>query len=275
MKAESMKSIIFPKISVITPAYNASTYLSDLLLSVANQNYPNFEHILINDGSDDDGKTESILKDTKGIIWWSHSNIGQYATINKGIDVATGDYIIVISADDYIASPCVFSNIMKQCIDRNADIVYGHHKIVDSNGVEAKHLLKPIRPVQPILKHLLKYKGYVSHIDMFVSRQHVIDNDLWWNPKYRYSGDWEWVARTFSCAKNTLFVNQYISCYRRHPGQISVEKGNAELRAQEVEIISKAIGGNPTITNMLILADSIKASIYRRTKRCLSKFNTN
>jgi len=269
-----MQEQFLPRISVITPAYNASEYLSELLVSVANQDYPNVEHIVINDGSNDNGKTENILINAKNIIWWNQPNEGQYATINNGIKKASGDYIIIISADDYFASPYVFSNIVKQCNGILYDVVYGYHTVVNSSGLLLPNQVKPIRPVKV---RMMKYKGYVSHCDMFVSSKYLISNKLWWNPRYRYSGDWDWVARVFSNAESILSVDINVCNYRRHDGQISVEKNNKKLRYKEVREISKDLGGNIVATKLVILYSNIVAAIKKRLhcKRTIRNTNKN
>jgi glycosyltransferase involved in cell wall biosynthesis len=92
----------WPLVSIVTPIYNGSAYIEELILSIQNQDYPNIEHIVIDDGSQDDGATIAILKRYPNIRWWSRKNIGQYATMNEGLEAARGDFICFVSSDDLV-----------------------------------------------------------------------------------------------------------------------------------------------------------------------------
>ena len=94
---------VTPKISVVISTYNAQNYISECLDATINQTYTNLEVIIVDDGSEDD--TLSILqsyasKDSR-ITLFRHSNKGVSTTRNKGIQNATGEYIVFFDADDY------------------------------------------------------------------------------------------------------------------------------------------------------------------------------
>ncbi len=94
-----------PLVSIVTPTFNSARYLEELLRSVEVQDYPRIEHIVIDDGSDDDGATVAILRRHPRVRWWSRENRGQYATLNEGFRAAKGDFVTTISADDTYADP--------------------------------------------------------------------------------------------------------------------------------------------------------------------------
>jgi glycosyltransferase involved in cell wall biosynthesis len=86
-----------PKISVITPAYNAEKYIGDAIKSLHQQDYDNLEIIVIDDGSTD--TTAAICK-TLGVILIRKDNSGISAARNAGLKAATGDLIAFLDADD-------------------------------------------------------------------------------------------------------------------------------------------------------------------------------
>ncbi len=90
-------------LSVIIPVYNVKPYLKRCIDSVLNQTYQNIEIILINDGSTDGSKEicEEYAKNKK-VIFIDQINRGQAAARNRGLDVASGDYIGFLDSDDYI-----------------------------------------------------------------------------------------------------------------------------------------------------------------------------
>lgn len=91
-----------PKISIITPCFNAAKYLEQTILSILDQGYENLEYIIIDGGSTD--STVEIIKkyETQLSHWVSEPDKGQSDAINKGIQVATGDIFNWINADDYL-----------------------------------------------------------------------------------------------------------------------------------------------------------------------------
>ncbi len=93
---------INPKISIITPCYNAVKYIEQTILSIINQDYDNLEYIII-DGGSTDGTVDIIKKYEDKITYWiSEPDKGQSEAINKGIKVSTGDVFNWINADDYL-----------------------------------------------------------------------------------------------------------------------------------------------------------------------------
>lgn len=100
-------------ISIICPIYNSDLYLKECLDSILHQSYINFELILIDDGSTDrSGKIcdEYAAKDNR-ISVIHQTNSGQSAARNKGIDIASGEYITFLDADDWIDSETISHNI--------------------------------------------------------------------------------------------------------------------------------------------------------------------
>ncbi|MCB0642106.1 MAG: glycosyltransferase, partial [Phaeodactylibacter sp.] len=94
-----------PKISVITVVYNAVDLLEDTLLSVLNQTYDNIEYVVV-DGASTDGTTEIVHRYKDRIDRWvSEPDKGLYNAMNKGLAMATGDFVWFMNAGDHIYSP--------------------------------------------------------------------------------------------------------------------------------------------------------------------------
>ena len=131
-----------PKITVIIPAYNVEKYVKKCIKSVLEQTYKDFEIIVINDGSTD--KTLEILNkfvlEDSRIRIIDQTNQKQGAARNRGLDIARGEYIIFIDADDWIDenyleemyskitetnSDCAISNMMRCRNDRDYRVCFG------------------------------------------------------------------------------------------------------------------------------------------------------
>lgn len=101
------------KISILTVCWNASNTIEATIKSVQAQDYANIEYIIV-DGNSKDG-TVDILKKYSDVItkWISEPDKGLYDAMNKGIQMATGEYIGIVNADDTLADPMVISRIAK------------------------------------------------------------------------------------------------------------------------------------------------------------------
>ena len=90
-----------PLISVVTPSLNQAEYLERTLQSVADQDYPHVEHLVI-DGGSTDGSVEILERWSDRLARWvSEPDRGQSHAINKGLRWATGDVVAYINSDDY------------------------------------------------------------------------------------------------------------------------------------------------------------------------------
>lgn len=116
-----------PQISVAIVTYNCSLVLREAIESVVNQKYDNKELVIIDGKSTD--STISIIKDyankTPYIKWISEKDCGIYDAMNKALQIATGDYIIFLGADDHFMSHSVLSEVAKYIEDDNC-VYYGN-----------------------------------------------------------------------------------------------------------------------------------------------------
>ena len=116
--------MVLPKVSIIVPIYNVENYLPICLDSLVNQDYDNIEIILVDDKSTD--KSFSICKDyakkyKKIILLQNEKNEGASSARNKGLRVASGEYIGFVDSDDYIQSN-YYSELVKDLKKNSADI---------------------------------------------------------------------------------------------------------------------------------------------------------
>lgn len=111
-----------PKISVVTVVYNNKQYIEGCIKSVINQTYKNVEYLVI-DGASTDGTKELIEAYASQVsLFISEPDNGIGDAMNKGINLATGDYIIFLHADDYFYAESSLEQAV-QCLQNKPDIL--------------------------------------------------------------------------------------------------------------------------------------------------------
>ena len=178
-----------PFISVVTPSYNQGKFIEQTIQSVLAQNYPNFEHFVIDGGSTDE--TLEILKKHPHLKWVSEKDKGQADALNKGFKMATGDIIAWINSDDWYdvdAFKCIadffVTNPEKKIVMGNCnrvdeqgvifDIVVNHQR---SFAELSRYWVPHSIPTQPAIffrRSLLYQYGFLDE-----SLYYAMDYDLW------------------------------------------------------------------------------------------------
>lgn len=121
------------KVSVVVPIYNVSAYLKECLDSLLSQTLNCLEIILIDDGSTD-GSGDIVDKYAsldKRIVAIHQNNSGYSSAVNKGIELATGEYIGIVESDDFV-EPDMFEKLFLAASSNKADIAKGMFYIYDS-----------------------------------------------------------------------------------------------------------------------------------------------
>lgn len=179
-----------PKFSIITVTYNAEKVLEDTILSVISQTYHHVEYIIVDGGSED--KTLSIIDRYRSRIHTvvSEPDKGLYDAMNKGISLATGDYLCFLNAGDCFHEDNTLQQMVHTIIGNELpDVLYGETAIVDKNG----HFLRMRRLSAP---ETLTWKSFkqgmlVCHQAFFPRHTLVEPYDL----QYRFSADFDWCIR--------------------------------------------------------------------------------
>jgi glycosyltransferase involved in cell wall biosynthesis len=206
-------------VSIVTPTYNSARYLEELLHSVAEQDYPRIEHIVIDDGSIDGGETVELLRRHPKVRWWSRANQGQYATLNEGFRAATGDFVTTISADDAYADSRAIGAMAAFLREHpDCDAVHGYTQHRDENGTPF-----PIQPYQRYPYWMLRYNlGFIFHCSLLVRREKLNRDGLFFDESLRYIGDADWLVRLYLKKYRFCRIERYVGAYRHHTQQVTV-----------------------------------------------------
>jgi glycosyltransferase involved in cell wall biosynthesis len=171
-----------PKISIITVVYNGEEYLEKTIQSVVTQSYKNIEFIVVDGGSKDN--TLTIIKKYEDKIsrWITESDKGIYDAMNKGLSLASGEWVNFLNGGDIFYDDGVITNFVK-ALNSQALLVYG-----DSINV-APHFQKYIKPVPDLSKRTIRRSLGLCHQAVFANRKVVPKYDL----SYRYKAEYNWV----------------------------------------------------------------------------------
>lgn len=114
----------YPLITIVTVCYNAETSIEKTVKSVINQTYPNIEYIII-DGCSTDKTIEIIKKYERKISYWkSEPDKGIYDAMNKGIKLATGEWVNFMNSGDTFYSNTIIEDVFSKA-NLSSDIIYG------------------------------------------------------------------------------------------------------------------------------------------------------
>lgn len=181
------------KISVITVCYNSARTLERTLQSVAEQDWSNVEHIVI-DGGSSDGSADILATARSRLAHVvSEPDHGIYDAMNKGLTHAKGDIICFLNADDYYACPQVLSLVATKMQTQNLDALMGdvgffHEK--SPQRLFRRYCSDRFTPER------LAWGWMPAHPALFL-RKSVVQRVGRFRTDYRIAGDFEFIVRAF------------------------------------------------------------------------------
>jgi glycosyltransferase involved in cell wall biosynthesis len=232
-----------PKLSIITIVYNNVQDIERTMLSVINQTYSNIEYIVI-DGASNDGTLDVINKYNPRIAKLiSEKDKGIYDAMNKGLNIATGDYVLFMNSGDELFAADTVSEIFTTQAD--ADIYYGETEIINSEG-ESMGQRRHNAPEQ------FTWRGFnlgmsISHQAIYIKRSLIEPYD----DRYQLSADIDWIIRAAKKAKTIVNTRMYVAKYLF--GGMSKKKHKQSL-IERFHIMRRHYGLIPTVFNHGIIA---------------------
>lgn len=232
-----------PKLSVITIVYNNVRDIERTVLSILGQSYTNVEYIII-DGLSNDGTLQVIdkYKDRVSKLI-SEKDKGIYDAMNKGLAIATGDYVIFMNSGDEFYAPDTIANVFATADD--ADIYYGETEMINDDGQS----LGQRRHQAPatFTWRGFKYGMSISHQAIYIKRALTEPYD----GLYQLSADIDWIIRAAKKARKIVNVNQYVAKYL--VGGMSKKKHRQSLQ-ERFNIMQRYYGLIPTVLNHFVIA---------------------
>lgn len=225
-----------PLISIITACFNNENTINDTIESILNQTYTNLAYILV-DGSSSDS-TVSIIKSYERKFqekkiqykWISEPDNGIYDAWNKGLERATGDWIVFIGGDDYFKSNSSIQEtvpFLNRYRESNCNFFYGKIEHINKNGGLVEISGKPWQNQKNKFKKMMNigHSGSFHHKSLFSIHGNF-------DSTFQIAGDFEFLLREFkNQANNAYFVNKILIVMRE--GGISATLSNRLVLIKE------------------------------------------
>lgn len=247
-------------ITVVTVVLNAAEHLSRTISSVLEQTWDGVELIIIDGGSTDG--TVSVIKDHVKDIdrWSSEPDRGIYDAMNKGIDRATGEWIIFLNAGDEFADAQVLSRLIPELRD-DIDVLYGRHEEPYGNKYSRKPPLGNMKDL---------WKGMVfCHQSMLVRT--TLMKRFKFDIQNSIAADFEFIASLQAEQRRFHSVDIIIS--RVLSDGYSSSNNLAMIREQW--LISKRYFGHKYTLDVYYVASLASVSLKNLVKRCLPRRMAN
>lgn len=211
------------KVSIIIPCYNVQDYIEECLFSCFNQTYKNIEVICVNNQSND--LTYDILQRIKkkfiNLIICEENKIGASAARNKGLKIASGEWIQFLDADDLLF-PDKIANQINFLNNIKCDIVFSPMKHVKLNGTSYIKI-----PEEDVLLGLLKSNLGCTCSNLF--KKEILNKINGWDESLMSSQEYDLMFRLYKINSNFIYYNKCETIIReRKNGQIS--KSNTSER---------------------------------------------
>ncbi len=259
MVRRQIKKNIKPKVSVILPVRNCENFLADAIRSILKQSLPDFELIIIDDGSKDTSlQIVKRFRDKRIILLTNNTPMGVARSLNRGIRIAKGDYIARMDADDIAMPDRLYIQYEYFKKHPEVGVVGSWVQLINADGKSIGY--KNLPATNQDIKRLLPF------VNPFIHPSVMIRNCLF-KQFGTYSLDCEGAEDYelwFKVARNTQFTNlqQVLLQYRMHRNSVSYsETARINIASAKVQFRIVKLYGYP-VWHMLIALKCIFSALF-------------
>ena len=238
-----------PMLSIITPVFNGERYIAETINSVLSSSFNfTFEYLVLDDGSTD--KTLSILEAYGSRIKiFTHKNMGESATVNKGIENAVGDFILVINADDPLLTEDLINIGCQVLIDDPSLVaIYPDWKIIDDSGTTIKVNILPDYSDEIMIGHCRSLPGpgaiFRKSAAMKINSRRT---------KWKYVGDYDFWLRLSRIGKIRRIAG-ILAQWRESQSSTSISHRGLEMANERIAVTSDFLRENAVPKNIKKMA---------------------
>lgn len=248
-------------VSIILPVYNAEKFLYDSLNSVINQSYSNLEIIVIDDGSTDNSL--SIIKcfNDRRIKVISRENRGLIYSLNEGLNIAKGNYIARMDADDIARADRIETQLNFLLKNKNVSVVGSYANIIDEYGINIG--IKKKASSNFTIKTICFFGSPFIHPTIMFNRA-LIKEQLYYSNEFIHAEDYELWARLVVCEKFKFYnIKDTLLDYRIVNTSVS-RKYETQQKKSHQDIIKKYFLINAQHLDINKMSSLLKATILHQ-----------
>lgn len=221
-----------PLVTIITPAYNRASFLVETITSVLEQDYPNIEYIVLDDGSTDG--TSVVLEGFRGRITLAcHANMGETRTVNKGFSMANGEIIGVVNSDDPLLPGAVSKIVQRFCAETDLVVVYPDWDMVDRQG----ETVQTVKTHDYSFADMIRWHHCLPGPGAFFRRD-VVESTAGRDPQFRYVADYDFWMRAALLGRFAR-VPETLATFRVHDDSASVAHQGKAMAREHFRLIRK------------------------------------
>jgi glycosyltransferase involved in cell wall biosynthesis len=215
-----------PLFTIITVTYNAESFIETSIKSVLSQTFNDYEYIIIDGGSTD--TTVNIIKqyDQRITRFISEADEGIYDAMNKGLNIASGNYILFVGADDLLNDENVLNDIAKELAGNNFDFISGN--VVYNTG--RKFLSK--FSFKMLLNNTVHHQSIFYHRSLF--------SNFRYDTAFKLIADYELNIRLYRNRKTLKykFIDRTISiCYASGASRTQLSRARRETNRIRLKVL--------------------------------------
>lgn len=228
-----------PLVTVLTPVYNGAAFIAETIESALSQRYPRLQYLVLDDGSTDD--TLARLAPFRGRIEVrSHANMGESRTVNRGFELAEGELVCVVNADDPLRPGAIAKAVEAYLADREALVFYPDWAEIDAESRVIREIRLPDFDIETMLGTFIIAMGP----GVFISRRALALVGQR-NPALRYTGDLDYWFRV-ALRGRMVHLREVLATHRLHPASASSSR-RSESMAREVVGLAERCCGDPLL----------------------------
>ncbi|MBV8502046.1 MAG: glycosyltransferase [Paucibacter sp.] len=231
------------KISIITVAYNSGRTIADTLRSVALQSHPDVEHIVIDGASTDDTMEQVRQHGAHVAKLVSEPDRGIYDAMNKGLALASGDFVGCLNADDMLAGPDTLARMAQRMSE--ADMIYGDLVYVDAEQTDrvVRHWNSG-----PYEASRLRF-GWMPPHPTFYFRRSALP-DIRFDLRYRIAADYDFMVRSLQGSPRVAYLPEVLVRMRNGGASNHSLKAMLKKSSEDLDVIRRhKLGGVLTLAS--------------------------
>jgi len=214
------------KISVVTPVYKVEKYIANFINSIAHQTFKDFELILVNDVTTDNSINVAVnLLKTRGIAYKviNRENAGQSSARNAGINLASGDWIVIPDSDDVLQKDYLEAMYRFKKIEGTELVVCDIKKVKEEEiffESKKKNIYEEKTGREFFLDFIL-HKISIGPYSLMINSKFLKTNNIWFNENSRYSEEFTFICDLLFAAKKVVHLKDELYNYCLRKGSVS------------------------------------------------------